>query len=36
MRRREQDRLTRMDADYQKRKEMAEFEMRREERLKAA
>uniref|UniRef100_A0A0A9GL30 PRKR-interacting protein 1 n=1 Tax=Arundo donax TaxID=35708 RepID=A0A0A9GL30_ARUDO len=36
MRRREQDRLARMDADYQKRKEMAEFELRREERLKAA
>ncbi|XP_062193691.1 uncharacterized protein LOC133897128 [Phragmites australis] len=36
MRRREQDRLSRMDADYQKRKEMAEFELRREERLKAA
>ncbi|TKW32065.1 hypothetical protein SEVIR_2G146000v4 [Setaria viridis] len=36
MRRREQDRLARMDADYQKRKEMALFEMRKEERLKAA
>ncbi|KAF0891149.1 hypothetical protein E2562_005216 [Oryza meyeriana var. granulata] len=36
MRRREQDRLARMDADYQKRKEMAVFELRREERLKAA
>ncbi|CAN6230914.1 unnamed protein product [Urochloa humidicola] len=36
MRRREQDRLARMDADYQKRKAMAEFELRREERLKAA
>ncbi|CAD6211601.1 unnamed protein product [Miscanthus lutarioriparius] len=36
MRRREQDRLARMDADYQKRKEMAEFELRREERMKAA
>ncbi|KAL5206783.1 hypothetical protein ABZP36_034992 [Zizania latifolia] len=36
MRRREQDRLARMDTDYQKRKEMAEFELRREERLKAA
>ncbi|XWS39905.1 hypothetical protein CRYUN_Cryun18bG0094800 [Craigia yunnanensis] len=36
MRRREQDRLARMDADYQKRKELAEFNMRREERLKAA
>ncbi|KAJ0076884.1 hypothetical protein Patl1_35455 [Pistacia atlantica] len=36
MRRKEQDRLSRMDADYQKRKEEAEFIMRREERLKAA
>ncbi|XVE93434.1 hypothetical protein REPUB_Repub01dG0192100 [Reevesia pubescens] len=36
MRRKEQDRLARMDADYQKRKELAEFSMRREERLKAA
>ncbi|KAI6701383.1 hypothetical protein NL676_015707 [Syzygium grande] len=36
MRRKEQDRLARMDADYQKRKEMAEYMMRREERLKAA
>ncbi|WVZ55404.1 LOW QUALITY PROTEIN: hypothetical protein U9M48_006065, partial [Paspalum notatum var. saurae] len=36
MRRREQDRLARMDADYQRRKEIAEFELRREERLKAA
>ncbi|KAJ9159485.1 hypothetical protein P3X46_024992 [Hevea brasiliensis] len=36
MRRKEQDRLVRMDADYQKRKELAEFNMRREERLKAA
>uniref|UniRef100_A0A0D9WRN8 PRKR-interacting protein 1 n=1 Tax=Leersia perrieri TaxID=77586 RepID=A0A0D9WRN8_9ORYZ len=36
MRRREQDRLARMDADYQKRKEIAEFELRREERVKAA
>lgn len=35
MRRKEQDRLSRMDADYQKRKEMAEFIQRREERLKA-
>ncbi|KAL9238305.1 hypothetical protein vseg_012742 [Gypsophila vaccaria] len=35
MRRREQDRLSRMEADYQKRKEVAEFEMRREQRLKA-
>uniref|UniRef100_A0A2N9GU73 Uncharacterized protein n=1 Tax=Fagus sylvatica TaxID=28930 RepID=A0A2N9GU73_FAGSY len=36
MRRKEQDRLARMDADYQRRKELAEFNMRREERLKAA
>jgi hypothetical protein len=36
MRRKEQDRLARMDADYQRRKEMAEFTMRREERMKAA
>ncbi|CAN6482375.1 unnamed protein product [Victoria cruziana] len=36
MRRKEQDRLTRMDADYQRRKELAEFNARREERLKAA
>lgn len=36
MRRKEQDRLARMDADYQKRKEEAEFNKRREERLKAA
>ncbi|KAB2091575.1 PRKR-interacting 1 [Gossypium arboreum] len=36
MRRKEQDRLARMDVDYQKRKEIAEFNMRREERLKAA
>ncbi|CAN0878885.1 PRKR-interacting protein 1 [Linum grandiflorum] len=36
MRRKEQDRLTRMDVDYQRRKEVAEFNMRREERLKAA
>ncbi|GMJ12831.1 hypothetical protein HRI_004952300 [Hibiscus trionum] len=36
MRRKEQDRLARMDADYQTRKEVAEFNMRREERLKAA
>ncbi|KAF9665983.1 hypothetical protein SADUNF_Sadunf16G0181700 [Salix dunnii] len=36
MRRREQDRLARMDADYQRRKEIAEFNMRREERMKAA
>ncbi|KAL9404552.1 hypothetical protein Peur_001524 [Populus x canadensis] len=36
MRRREQDRLARMDADYQRRKELAEFTMRREQRMKAA
>lgn len=36
MRRKEQDRLARMDADYQIKKEVAEFNMRREERLKAA
>lgn len=36
MRRKEQDRLARMDVDYQKRKEIAEFNSRREERLKAA
>ncbi|XP_051139507.1 uncharacterized protein LOC127257178 [Andrographis paniculata] len=36
MRRKEQDRLARMDADFQKRKELAEFAQRREERLKAA
>ena len=36
MRRKEQDRLARMDADYQRRKEIAEFNMRREERMKAA
>ncbi|KAL2477297.1 hypothetical protein Fot_46311 [Forsythia ovata] len=36
MRRKEQDRLSRMDADYQKRKEITEFIQRREERLKAA
>ncbi|XP_058738781.1 uncharacterized protein LOC131610757 [Vicia villosa] len=36
MRRKEQDRLARMDVDYQRRKEVAEFNMRREERLKAA
>ncbi|KAK4418226.1 PRKR-interacting protein 1 [Sesamum alatum] len=36
MRRKEQDRLARMDADFQKRKEIAEFNQRREERLKAA
>ncbi|KAJ8450980.1 hypothetical protein Cgig2_032605 [Carnegiea gigantea] len=36
MRRKEQDRLARMEADYQRRKEVAEFNMRREQRLKAA
>ncbi|EEF43604.1 PRKR-interacting protein 1 [Ricinus communis] len=36
MRRKEQDRLARMEVDYQKRKELAEFNMRREEKLKAA
>ncbi|XP_077225243.1 PRKR-interacting protein [Tasmannia lanceolata] len=36
MRRKEQDRLARMDVDYQKRKELTEFNMRREERMKAA
>ncbi|KAJ4966129.1 hypothetical protein NE237_017978 [Protea cynaroides] len=36
MRRKEQDRLARMDVDYEKRKELAEFNMRREERMKAA
>lgn len=36
MRRKEQDRLARMEVDYQRRKEVAEFNMRREERLKAA
>lgn len=36
MRRKEQDRLARMDADYQKRQELAEFNKRREERVKAA
>lgn len=36
MRRKEQDRLARMDVDYQRRKESAEFNMRREERMKAA
>lgn len=36
IRQKEQDRLARMDADYQRRKEMAEFTMRREERMKAA
>ncbi|KAH7404099.1 hypothetical protein KP509_15G010300 [Ceratopteris richardii] len=35
MRRREQDRLARMERDYQKCKEVAEFEVRRESRLKA-
>ncbi|XP_047341992.1 PRKR-interacting protein 1 [Impatiens glandulifera] len=36
MRRKEQDRLARMDADYRKRKEVTEFNARRDERLKAA
>ncbi|KAK7357648.1 hypothetical protein VNO80_16943 [Phaseolus coccineus] len=36
MRRKEQDRLARMEVDYQRRKELAEFSLRREERLKAA
>nr|ACU23322.1 unknown [Glycine max] len=36
MGRKEQDRLARMEVDYQKRKEVAEFNLRREERLKAA
>ncbi|KAF7097665.1 hypothetical protein CFC21_099461 [Triticum aestivum] len=36
MRRREQDRITRMERDYEKRKQVAEFNLRREERLKAA
>ncbi|KAJ7517301.1 hypothetical protein O6H91_21G017600 [Diphasiastrum complanatum] len=36
MRRREQDRLARMEVDYQKRKEEAEFLARREARIKAA
>ncbi|KAL6013321.1 hypothetical protein ACLOJK_003814 [Asimina triloba] len=36
MRRKEQDRLARMDTDYQRRKEIAEFNIRREERMKAA
>ncbi|XP_020207072.1 PRKR-interacting protein 1 [Cajanus cajan] len=36
MRRKEQDRLARMEVDYQRRKEVAEFNLRREERLKAA
>lgn len=36
MRRKEQDRLARMEVDYQRRREIAEFEMRREQRLKAA
>lgn len=36
MRRKEQDRLARMEVDYQRRKEIAEFEMRRDQRLKAA
>uniref|UniRef100_A0A1D1XLH6 PRKR-interacting protein 1 n=1 Tax=Anthurium amnicola TaxID=1678845 RepID=A0A1D1XLH6_9ARAE len=36
MRRKEQDRLARMDVDYQRRKEIAEFNLRREERMKDA
>ncbi|KAF5197537.1 Prkr-interacting protein [Thalictrum thalictroides] len=36
MRRKEQDRLMRMDAHYEKTKEVEEFNLRREERLKAA
>nr|GEX16900.1 hypothetical protein [Tanacetum cinerariifolium] len=36
MRRKQQDRLTRMDVDYQKRKEVTEFNKRRDERLKEA
>ena len=36
MRRREQDRITRMETDYEKRKQVAEFNLRRDERLKAA
>lgn len=36
MRRKEQDRLTRMDIDYQQRKEVAEFNARREEKIKAS
>lgn len=36
MRRKEQDRLARMDVDYQRRKELAEFNARREERIRAA
>ncbi|KAI3805038.1 hypothetical protein L1987_27036 [Smallanthus sonchifolius] len=35
MRRKEQDRLARMDVDFQKRKQVTEFNKRREERLKA-
>lgn len=35
MRRKEQDRLARIEVDYQRRKEVAEFNMRREQRLKA-
>ncbi|RDX77453.1 PRKR-interacting protein 1 [Mucuna pruriens] len=36
MRRKEQDRLARMEVDYQRRKELAEFSLRREERIKAS
>ncbi|CAH1444942.1 unnamed protein product [Lactuca virosa] len=35
MRRKEQDRLARMDVDFHKRKQVAEFNKRRDERLKA-
>uniref|UniRef100_A0A0V0HH24 Putative PRKR-interacting protein 1-like n=1 Tax=Solanum chacoense TaxID=4108 RepID=A0A0V0HH24_SOLCH len=35
MRRREQDRLARMDVDYQRRKEVAEFNLRRERKSKS-
>ncbi|XP_050104662.1 uncharacterized protein LOC126584270 [Malus sylvestris] len=35
-RQKEQDRIARMDVDYQRRKEAAEFNMRREERLREA
>ncbi|EOY04021.1 Uncharacterized protein TCM_019279 [Theobroma cacao] len=34
MRRKEKDKLARMDANYQKRKEIVEFNMRREEKMK--
>ncbi|KAI3986958.1 hypothetical protein MKX01_039893 [Papaver californicum] len=35
MRRKEQDRLARMEVDYQKRKELSDFLIRKEERIKA-